>query len=262
MNSAAPAETRYKLLFLGRHGEGYHNVAEKFYGRTAWDCYFSALDGNGSITWSDAHLTPTGKDQAQSNRDFWEEQMQDQKVPAPDSYYVSPLDRCLETAQLTFSRLDLPASKPFKPTVKELLREANGIHTCDRRSSRSYISSTYPSCTIEPGFAEVDPLWLPDLRESDSALTLRLKTLFDDIFTTDGRSTFTSLTSHSGAIAGALRAVGHREFRLKTGAIIPILVKAVRVQGERPKEKIDPWTPMPKCDGDTEKAIAENLARN
>ncbi|KAJ9355533.1 hypothetical protein DTO027B9_3988 [Paecilomyces variotii] len=27
----------YKVLFLGRHGEGYHNVAESFYGTEAWD---------------------------------------------------------------------------------------------------------------------------------------------------------------------------------------------------------------------------------
>jgi hypothetical protein len=27
----------YKLLYMGRHGEGYHNVAEAFYGTEAWD---------------------------------------------------------------------------------------------------------------------------------------------------------------------------------------------------------------------------------
>jgi hypothetical protein len=28
---------QYKLLYMGRHGEGYHNVAEAFYGTPAWD---------------------------------------------------------------------------------------------------------------------------------------------------------------------------------------------------------------------------------
>ena len=28
LNAAAPVDTVYKVLFLGRHGEGYHNAAE------------------------------------------------------------------------------------------------------------------------------------------------------------------------------------------------------------------------------------------
>ena len=29
--------TTYKVLFLARHGQGDHNVAEKYYGTRAWD---------------------------------------------------------------------------------------------------------------------------------------------------------------------------------------------------------------------------------
>lgn len=28
---------RYKVVFFGRHGQGYHNVAESFYGTPAWN---------------------------------------------------------------------------------------------------------------------------------------------------------------------------------------------------------------------------------
>ena len=28
LNAAAPVDTVYKVMFLGRHGEGYHNAAE------------------------------------------------------------------------------------------------------------------------------------------------------------------------------------------------------------------------------------------
>lgn len=31
----------YKVLFLGRHGQGEHNVAEAYYGTDAWDVCFS-----------------------------------------------------------------------------------------------------------------------------------------------------------------------------------------------------------------------------
>jgi hypothetical protein len=32
---------QYKVLYMGRHGEGYHNVAEAFYGTPAWDVRLS-----------------------------------------------------------------------------------------------------------------------------------------------------------------------------------------------------------------------------
>ena len=37
LNQDAEPETQYKLLYMGRHGEGDHNVAEAFYGRKDWD---------------------------------------------------------------------------------------------------------------------------------------------------------------------------------------------------------------------------------
>lgn len=37
LNEEAQDTTSYRLLFLGRHGEGFHNVAEAYYGRDAWD---------------------------------------------------------------------------------------------------------------------------------------------------------------------------------------------------------------------------------
>lgn len=37
LNRESGPEVSYKLLFLGRHGEGIHNVAERRYGTAAWD---------------------------------------------------------------------------------------------------------------------------------------------------------------------------------------------------------------------------------
>ena len=37
LNGKAPRGTQYKLLYMGRHGEGYHNVAQDFYGTELWD---------------------------------------------------------------------------------------------------------------------------------------------------------------------------------------------------------------------------------
>lgn len=37
LNNTAAASTQYKILFLARHGQGYHNVAERLYGTPAWN---------------------------------------------------------------------------------------------------------------------------------------------------------------------------------------------------------------------------------
>lgn len=113
--------------------------------------------------------------------------------------------------------------------VKELLREITGVHTCDRRGNKSYIHSEFPIYTFEAGFAENDELWSPDIRESDPALDARLKKLLDDIFTHDD-STYVSFSTHSGAISALLRNLGHRPFRLQTGGVIPVLVKAETIE--------------------------------
>ena len=212
---------------MGRHGEGFHNVGEAFYGTKAWDDYWSKLDGNGTIFWSDAHLTELGKAQALAGRAFLGAQFAWAKMPSPESHYVSPLYRCLQTADLAFSGLKLPADHPFKPVVKESLREVMGEHTCDRRSNRTYIHEEYPSWVIEAGFKEKDELWQPDHRETHEEHDARTLELLRDIFAHD-QNVYLSFTSHSGAIASHLRVVGHREFPLPTGGMIPVLVKATR----------------------------------
>ena len=100
--------------------------------------------------------------------------MATQRIPVPESYYTSPLHRCLSTAGITFSGLHLPAQQPFVPEVKELLREVIGIHTCDRRSSKTCIHTNFPTYRFEPGFAEEDDLWRPGVRETHSVHDVRI----------------------------------------------------------------------------------------
>jgi broad specificity phosphatase PhoE len=245
LNQEAPSGTRYVLLYMARHGDGWHNRAERIYGSKQWNCYWSTLDGDGKIFWDDAHLTEEGISQALAVNAFWKREIAEQSIPTPQKYFVSPLERCLQTAQLTWSDVSLPSEYPFKPEVKEFLRECIGIHTCDRRSNKTHIQSNY-SYQIEPGFAEEDPLWLPGLREPDSVMTVRLKRFLDELFKLH-KDTIYSLTSHSAAADAMLRAVGHRRFPLKTGTVIPVLIKAELLRGEEPDMPIDPWYPKPEC---------------
>lgn len=159
LNAAAPLNTIYKVLFAGRHGEGFHNAAETFYGTPAWNCYWSLLDGNATTVWEDADLTNNGIAQAQIAHNFWQHEITTQHIPYPQSYYTSPLTRCLRTANMTFSGLDLPVYYPFVPTVKELLREGISLHTCDHRSNRTYIHERFPTYEIEPTLTEYDEIW-------------------------------------------------------------------------------------------------------
>jgi len=131
--------------------------------------------------------------------------------------------------------------------VKELLREALGVHTCDRRSTASHIKKSFPYVTLEPGFSEEDKLWLADYREPRSARKYRLAQFLDDVFEHDD-GVFLSFTSHSGAIGSILEAIGHRKFSLQTGGVIPVFVKAKRVEEKRWKPPHEPSEAPPACD--------------
>ena len=127
LQSNASRNVQYKLLFMGRHGEGFHNAAESYYGTPAWNCYYSVLNGNATTTWADAHLTMLGESQAKKVNQFWAAEIEGQKILTPQSFYTSPLTRCLVTAQLSFDGLRLFHS--------------NCQRTLARRHLRSYLRS-------------------------------------------------------------------------------------------------------------------------
>lgn len=130
------------------------------------------------------------------------------------------------------------------------MRETIGIHTCDRRSSKTAIQEEYPDYIIEEGFTEDDELWHAEQRESDSARNARLKRFLDDIFAANTDNTFISITAHSGAITAILDVIGHRRFQLQTGGVIPVFVRAEKVAGKEPERAIEPPTGVPKCKSD------------
>jgi hypothetical protein len=147
---------------------------------------------------------------------------------------------------LSFKGLHLPSDKPYKPYIKELCREALGVHTCDRRSTKTEIEKTFSHLTFEPGFSDADPLWEKDYREPSSARRYRLATFLDDVWANDG-NVFLSLTSHSGAIASVLEVIGHRKFALETGGVIPVVVRAEKVEGSREVPPKEPSDAPPMC---------------
>ncbi|KAH0840201.1 hypothetical protein J3R83DRAFT_1202 [Lanmaoa asiatica] len=129
LNTTAEPGVKFKVFFLGRHGEGYHNVGEAKYGpkvgcRTsgsnlsfddaydifkAWCEYWAKLNGDGEIVWGpDPQLTPLGVQQAQEAHDAWEREHRF-GIPLPEKLYTSPLTRAIRTNQMTFDDTLLPS---------------------------------------------------------------------------------------------------------------------------------------------------------
>ncbi|KAI1410468.1 phosphoglycerate mutase-like protein [Hypoxylon sp. FL1857] len=247
INRGCDRNTQYKVLFMGRHGEGYHNAAESYYGTPAWNCYWGLLEGNGTSVWRDAQLTEAGKAQCTKANNFWKHALTVEKIPAPQSYYSSPLTRSATTANLTFNGLDLPAERPFAPTVKEYLREGISMRTCDERSNKTHIQALFPAFKFEDGFTEDDELWKGYEGETSEAQLKRTKIVLDDIFSNDD-NTWISITSHSGQINANLKVLNHIAFSLSTGQAIPALIKAVNLRNADPATTtIQSWVAEATC---------------
>lgn len=82
-------------------------------------CRYSLLNGDEHGSWFDAQLTELGIEQARTANGAWKTQIAN-GIPPPQSYYVSPLMRCCETARVTFDGTKLPGTEPFRPLVKEV----------------------------------------------------------------------------------------------------------------------------------------------
>ncbi|KAI2639072.1 phosphoglycerate mutase-like protein [Hypomontagnella submonticulosa] len=217
LNRAGGGKTVYKLVYVIRHGEGYHNVKEAQVGRHAWEGQWARLDGDGTISWSDATLTE--KDSAQNGAG----------VPPPQRLYTSPLTRCLQTTSYAY------AGVPFKPIIREGLRERNGVHTCDRRSPRSWIRNNFPGFHIGRDLTENDDLWKPDQRETMEGVQGRVKAVLDEIFSNETK-TIISITAHSGLVRALYSVVGHRGVWVAAGAMVPVLISARKVEQRKMDE--------------------------
>lgn len=222
-------------MFLARHGEGYHNVAEAAYGTPAWNCYWSLRDGDGRLTWGpDPLLTPAGEAQARRANAAWKAEAR-AGAPLPQALYSSPFSRAAATLHITWH--DILLDKGFVPVVMEQWRENIGLHTCDRRRSKREIGEAFreprdtqeltpAAFTFEPSFTEHDPYWDATYIETEPQRAVRMRMALNELFARDAR-TFISITAHSGVINAFFNAVGHTPFQVQTGGFVPVVLKAV-----------------------------------
>ncbi|KAI0726443.1 phosphoglycerate mutase-like protein [Fomitopsis betulina] len=225
LNETAPSGVSYKVFFLGRHGQGWHNVAETKYGTQAWDEYYSKLNGDAEMTWGpDPLLTALGVQQAGTARTAWIQEFT-KGMPAPQQCYASPLHRALSTWQITFGSDETFPEHTRNVMILEDLREEHGVHTCDMRNPQSLIQRNFPPpmFDFEPGFTEEDVIWRPDVRESKDQIRTRARSVLDSIFD-ERESTFISITAHGGIINGLLAAAGRLPYSLPTGGVLPLVI--------------------------------------
>ncbi|KAF8961548.1 hypothetical protein BDZ97DRAFT_1921226 [Flammula alnicola] len=152
LNDESPKGTSYKFFLLSRHGQGYHNVAEAKYGRQAWN---DPRPIPNLIDLADPQLSPIGIGQAHTIQCAWMEEAAAGLSP-PHKRYCSPLSRALDICDLMLNKV---FSEHLHPVlVLENCREENGVHTCDKRRTRSYISDYKPHFAVEETFEEYDQL--------------------------------------------------------------------------------------------------------
>ncbi|KAN0092730.1 Histidine phosphatase superfamily [Tylopilus felleus] len=222
LNATAEPGVRFKVFFLGRHGQGYHNVGETKYDIKAWVEYWVKLNGDHEMTWGpDSRLTLLGEQQAQEAHAAWKKERQF-GIPLPEKLYTSPLTRAIRTHQVTFDGTLLPSGP--KAIIVENMRERNGVHTYDKRRTRSEIQAAFPAYDFEEGFTESDELWTSVYRETFGDVDRRARHVLDVIFHND-REQFISITAHCVFIASFLRVCHRRPWDLPTGGVLPVVVK-------------------------------------
>lgn len=189
---------------------------------------WSKLEGDGNRTWYDAELVDEGVEQAKALGTFFAEGVKNMGFPVPDTLYTSPLARCLETTKLVFKDVIEGQGRPFRPAVKELLRERLTDHTCDRRRASKWITATYPEYELEVAFADEDVLWHADRSESSAENIVRTQRLLEDIWE-ENSGAFIALVTHSFALSSMLEVIHAPHFRVGEGVMTAFLVKGQRL---------------------------------
>lgn len=237
LNQDAPDNVEYKLLFLARHGNGYHNQVVETYGLDRWNKKLHKLGHIDGIEYApDPQLTSLGMAQAEENHRLWQQELK-LGAPIPAKFFVSPLQRSCNTLQITWHDLKPDTIVPY---VDELIRETIGKNLCDKRSPKRVIEQRFPHFNTD-GVVDEEDVAFGDERESMIDQSIRINKFLQNLFELDydskqgkvdeklaERDAFIATYSHAGTIRCFINVLGHRNFTISTGGMIPIVVKGTR----------------------------------
>lgn len=180
---------RKKIIHFVRHGEGYHNKAQREWrAKQDYDGSSSpySFDIDQEFKFLDPKLTEVGTKQA-------EELEKITKLLKVDIIITSPLQRAIQTAEIGFSS---QIKNKVKFIAEELCHEIGGFHTCDKRLSVTELKSAYPKVEFSGIETEDDPLWLDGYtRESAKDISIRSAKFIN--FLQERPETRIVVTSHS-----------------------------------------------------------------
>lgn len=233
LNQASDDNVQYKLLFLARHGQGYHNVkfAED---PEAWPIKWRGMNTDGRLTWGpDPELTELGVEQAKDNNKVWKQELlnnnqRNKQLITPTRFFLSPMRRSVTTLINTWK--DIVDLNEAKPLIQEHWRETIGVATCNQRRSKNEIAKDYEpfGFEVESEFVEEDIYWTPDYRETLGEQALRQYKGLEQLFDNYSNDEIVNITSHGNSIKAQLMVFGHRAFSIGTGGLIPVFVKGVK----------------------------------
>ncbi|TYZ64976.1 hypothetical protein PybrP1_005768 [[Pythium] brassicae (nom. inval.)] len=211
-----------KVVYLVRHAEGIHNAAEREFGTERWEAECAKSDA-----YLDADLTPFGIDDARSKGPPAIAAERARGMPPIERVVVSTLSRAIQTAEIFFA--DYPPRAPF--ASMELCREIMGVHTCDKRVSRSQLARKFPRVDVTRVADEEDVLWSPTHRETDEEIQARalvfLQQLFDAV-----PERFVAVVTHSKFMRCLYDALlhGQKDVFPANCEVVPLVLERVPAQ--------------------------------
>ena len=204
---------RMKVSLI-RHGQGFHNVAQKEWRNDPkWDRKSEpyTVDNDPNYRFMDAMLTSIGENQAcelQPRVDAMLAVTQRHlSTQLPFLLIVSPMRRAIETGLIAFNLMEIPNEQirnqqpmeivPVRPSqtaekypvlckALEWCHERAARHTCDKRLMRSQLEEIFCSEKKLVDFSglssEEDPFWHETERESLYKLAIRCAEFVDVLF--------------------------------------------------------------------------------
>mmetsp|Transcript_61616 Transcript_61616/g.201104 ORF Transcript_61616/g.201104 Transcript_61616/m.201104 type:complete len:297 (-) Transcript_61616:49-939(-) len=165
VEETVPPPAGWKRVSFIRHGEGYHNVAQREWKEAGKPGEPYTTDTDPEYRYLDPELTARGTDQARA--------LQDRATALSDVevIIVSPMRRATQTALIGFERA---VAKGVPVLAHELCHETGGKHTCDKRKSVTDLKAEFPQVDYSQGVeSEEDPYWDAEVRETRESLAER-----------------------------------------------------------------------------------------
>uniref|UniRef100_K3WUE1 Phosphoglycerate mutase n=1 Tax=Globisporangium ultimum (strain ATCC 200006 / CBS 805.95 / DAOM BR144) TaxID=431595 RepID=K3WUE1_GLOUD len=223
-NHMTPARD-IKVVYLIRHAQGAHNVAEVEYGDAWWTAPIARSD-----VYLDTNLTELGINDARSKGPPGLAAECDKGMPRIERVIVSTLSRTIQTAHHFFE--GYPMVSPRFVSM-ELCREKLGIHTFNKRVSRTKLQEKFSKDKVD--FSRIrdeeDTLWSPTHMETESEIQERAQEFLRELFASFPEETHVAVVTHYKVI-WAIFKVMYPHFEKDVAAtnceVIPIVLERVQ----------------------------------